>query len=326
MSEGRWAANLAKLSHAELVAIAAKGCVGDSATALFASACLGAVLPAWCVNDVLLSPDIIQHLFMPLPIAANLPAVCSAWRNGWPQQLRTRRALRPVPCAQPADVAGLVFTMEAGGSRLLLENANSEPNIVLFDSNMDRIGSFDRYARVLHVSSDGSTACLRCYPDEENNELHIVSLPGFVTIKRVQVPNWYLHGGTVSAGSLYCSGSFEDDDGKIKYGVVVFDYATLERQHSWTVGFVTGALAVHNDEVYVGRSRYAGATTTPAISVFTKYGVPLRTIEIGTGEVRGLLFHDERLYATDYAQRVYVMTGSGSAAEPGTVPAMKPRL
>jgi len=50
---------------------------------------------------VLLSPDIIQHLFMPLLLAANLPAVCSAWRNGWPQQLRTRRALRPVPPSPP---------------------------------------------------------------------------------------------------------------------------------------------------------------------------------------------------------------------------------
>jgi len=45
MSEDRWAANLAHLPHAELLAIAAKGCVGDSAAALFASACLGAVLP-----------------------------------------------------------------------------------------------------------------------------------------------------------------------------------------------------------------------------------------------------------------------------------------
>ena len=66
---------------------------------------------------------------------------------------------------------------------------------------------------------------------------------------------------------------------------------------------------MHNDLVYVGRNNrpYRPPEADPGtVFVFTKAGAPLRTIEICAGVPRGLLIHKERLYVTDFTQRVHV--------------------
>lgn len=55
-------------------------------------------LPAWCVDSVLLSPDLLPHLIDSLSIVDGAAAsVCSAWSAVWLAQLRRRRYIHPVP-------------------------------------------------------------------------------------------------------------------------------------------------------------------------------------------------------------------------------------
>ena len=52
-------------------------------------------VPEWAVTSVLLSPDLIPHLFASLEAKDCAAArVCKAWRQGWVDTLHLRRGLR----------------------------------------------------------------------------------------------------------------------------------------------------------------------------------------------------------------------------------------
>ena len=97
MSEGRWTARLAALSHDDLLAIAAKGCVNSRITAQFADAVIQP-LPEWAVSSVLQSPDLIMHIFAELDPEELTSAgcTCSLWRGARDRTLSSRRTLGPV--------------------------------------------------------------------------------------------------------------------------------------------------------------------------------------------------------------------------------------
>ena len=54
-------------------------------------------LPAWCVDRVLLSPDLLPHLVDSLSLDdCGAAAACSAWAAEWTALLRRRRYIKPV--------------------------------------------------------------------------------------------------------------------------------------------------------------------------------------------------------------------------------------
>jgi len=55
-------------------------------------------LPAWCVEGVLLSPDLLPHLIDSLSLDDHAAAAaCSMWASEWGSLLRRRRYIQPVP-------------------------------------------------------------------------------------------------------------------------------------------------------------------------------------------------------------------------------------
>jgi hypothetical protein len=73
-----------------LVGVKARMCRVD---ALMAEA---VPLPSWVLSDVLLSPDLLTHLFAPFELEDHaMASVCSAWREAWQASLRGKHVLMP---------------------------------------------------------------------------------------------------------------------------------------------------------------------------------------------------------------------------------------
>jgi len=88
---------LAKLSHAQLVELAAEACEGSRELKNKADALIAQVapLPSWCV-DILLSPDLLLQLFSSLGLSEHAAAgVCSTWSRAFSRQLRRLRYINP---------------------------------------------------------------------------------------------------------------------------------------------------------------------------------------------------------------------------------------
>ena len=88
---------LTKLSHAQLLELAAAGCEASSAVKNMADAMVAEVapLPSWCL-DILLSPDLLPVLFNTLrPSECAAASVCSAWAHAYARHLRRCRYVCP---------------------------------------------------------------------------------------------------------------------------------------------------------------------------------------------------------------------------------------
>ena len=97
---------LAKLSHAQLVELAAEACEGSRELKNKADALIDQVapLPMWCV-DILMSPDLLPQLFSSLGLSDHVAAsVCSTWSRAYSRQLRRRRYIDPRRVRRLADV------------------------------------------------------------------------------------------------------------------------------------------------------------------------------------------------------------------------------
>ena len=97
---------LAKLSHAQLVELAAEACEGSRELKNKADALIAQVapLPAWCV-DILMSPDLLPQLFSSFGLSEHAAAgVCSTWSRAYSRQLRRRRYIDPTRVRRLADV------------------------------------------------------------------------------------------------------------------------------------------------------------------------------------------------------------------------------
>ena len=97
---------LAKLSHAQLVELAAEACEGSPEIKNKADALIAQVapLPSWCV-DILMSPDLLPQLFSSLGLSDHAAAgVCSTWSRAFSRQLRRLRYVHPTRERRLADV------------------------------------------------------------------------------------------------------------------------------------------------------------------------------------------------------------------------------
>ena len=123
---------LAKLSHAQLVELAAEACEGSPELKNKADALIAQVapLPSWCV-DILMSPDLLPQLFSSLGLSDHAAAsVCSTWSRAYSRQLRrccyidptSLRWLANVPnkpnglCMLPGGVLAISSSGHVGGS------------------------------------------------------------------------------------------------------------------------------------------------------------------------------------------------------------------
>lgn len=156
-SLARVAARLEMLSRAELLDIAARGCVENKEVCRYADVLLAkrAPLPEWAVERVLLSPDLLEHVVSALPLVdLSSAAVCSTWRSIWARSLKVRRVLRPSRRSAEADLGLPWKSFAPEGARpesmLVLPGwGGSEPVVCL---------GYSMPPRVVHVLVDTEVA------------------------------------------------------------------------------------------------------------------------------------------------------------------------
>ena len=102
------ASRLAVLSHQQLVGLVVSACEDSPALKNRADALVAEAkpLPAWCVEEVLLSPDLLPSLMATLGPAEHAAAsVCSAWAAAYARQIGKLRWV--LPTVQRTISAGL---------------------------------------------------------------------------------------------------------------------------------------------------------------------------------------------------------------------------
>ena len=101
MLADRYRARLASLDHEALVSYAAELSFAHrhEADALLAK---HSPLPTWARDEVLLSADLLPHVFATLQMKDGAAAsVCQAWKAAWVATNDGRRGLRPVALPAP---------------------------------------------------------------------------------------------------------------------------------------------------------------------------------------------------------------------------------
>ena len=101
MPADRFRARLASLDHETLLSYAAELSVAHrhEADALLVK---HSPLPVWAHDDVLLSVDLLPHVFATLQLEDNAAAsVCQAWKAAWVATNDGRRGLRPIALPDP---------------------------------------------------------------------------------------------------------------------------------------------------------------------------------------------------------------------------------
>ena len=127
------AIRLDALTREELIELAASGCAADAQIALRADALIAQrkPLPSWCVDGVLLSADLLPHLFNSLSLRdCAVAAACSMWAAEWAAKLRREGYIDPEATrrielnAKPKGVAkmpdGSLCVADDRSNRLLL--------------------------------------------------------------------------------------------------------------------------------------------------------------------------------------------------------------
>ena len=314
-SEGRWASRLAHLSHDELVAVAAKGCAANRATARAADERLSVScpLPEWAIRDVLLLPDLVVNILSYVdPFNAAVPLTCSSWRDGWKQMLCQTRVLHPMPCSH-ADIGfENVFSMGVAGEELLVEThcgSAGRDNVIRFldrDMKCTRSPSLRR-PRVVYVNNEAGIVYLReelASGNASNDVVRARRLPGLQLLaespeRRVIDCGAGSKKWIVGIVEEETDSEYEDETYSETLLVLYEPDTLLERGTaplSHTLGSNSATLAMHNDEVFVGH--YDGKISVHSIVNGSGFEF-LRTINVRRcTPVDGILSHDDRLYVT----------------------------
>ena len=183
MSRSRMSpSRLAKLSHAQLVELAAEACEGSRELKNKADALIAQVapLPLWCV-DILMSPDLLLQLFSSFGLSEHAAAsVCSTWSRAYSRQLRRRRYIDPTRVRRLADVPlypnGLcmlpggvlaISSGEDGGEavKFVAVRSDSDPQALAAcraSSLAARRFGAGGQLRGLALTNDGLLACYAC--------------------------------------------------------------------------------------------------------------------------------------------------------------------
>ena len=172
---------LAKLSHAQLVELAAEACEGSRELKNKADALIAQVapLPAWCV-DILMSPDLLPQLFSSLGLSEHAAAgVCSTWSRAFSSQLRRCRYVDPTRerrltdaperpnglCMLPGGV--LAITSGEKGSatvNFVAARADSDPQALAACRASSLATKRFRWPVGMARTNDGLLACNHDYP------------------------------------------------------------------------------------------------------------------------------------------------------------------
>ena len=300
MSNDRFRARLANLDHETLLSYAAELSVAHrhEADALLVK---HSPLPAWAHDDVLLSVDLLPHVFATLQMKDNAAAsVCQAWKAAWVATNDGRRGLRRGLDFPVRDVFrlgdGAVSAVKLPDGNLLVSKADKPNSIIVDPSSMKTIredvqGCF-RYATA------NEFGLFRTF-----NEGRLLQRYDLDTFTMTHEYSGHRHADfdcptTTSApgGLLFTFGRRFDTDGFfVSSEIVCFDARTLEARN-WF-----GSFNHSHDMVAVGNELFVLFHCSKTIKVFSLAGSFLRSFGIDCRAViplfkNHLQHFDGRLY------------------------------
>ena len=320
-ADERYHARLAQLPQEVLLELCSKIVTENAATRRTAEEVLSQhqPLPAWAIQEVLLSPDLLLHIFPFLEVPDVAAArVCRPWRDAWNATNETRRWLRlaaPEPLApdfHPDATTGMAALPEGKGifvcgsdkaepARIVdsdLRTATELPHLPILPSShasctASHLGLFvgvggadGNDTRLCRYELDGFTLAAEYIPTPEE----------FPAEDPEDDPEIYIHEGydclTLANDMLFAVGFRDDSEDEI----ICFDARSLTVRCTFGRGVFTGGcygLAVVGDELY------ATDKGSDCIKVFSFAGVHLRDITGPFIRPKYLVHFGGRLYVSE---------------------------
>ena len=253
-------------------------------------------LPAWCVESVLLSPDLLPHLIDSLSLDDHAAAAaCSMWAAEWGSLLRRRRYIQPVPrlieinhivknpkCLTEMPDGKLCVSdtlpltgRPRGGLRFMTAQFKAVPDSSawagLINADMRRpFGVLVHEEALLVVNTHNSSS-----------HVHRLRMTDGVELARSPIVNFPSE--MTNAGNLL----FVPSDEKIS----VLDIRTLELRNTFGDFENVFDCAVHNDELYVADGYERGK-----LFVCSLDGQPRRIVDGDFGRPMSIRIRDDRIY------------------------------
>jgi len=311
----RWSARLSRLSHTQLLQLAAAGCSASAGVARVANEWLAADQPKWI--DVLLCIDLVPHFFASLELsdAACAGRVCSVWRDFVRHKLRRDRKLHLLPTTE-LGAARPSLNSAAAGDLLFMSgvfnmNGLFNNSAWVLDRNMAVVNTIPDASRVLGTTHDK----LFCYSSSDANGPAVTaySIPEVVSQATVIIKGFdTLNAGAIGSGWLFVCGELAEEEWEevegleyvLSNAICRLQADNLDRTLEWTLEFEpSAALAVQNEALYVGNQDVRGT------SVFTLDGDPLRTFQLpDLGIPNSIVFREDRLYVATDERQIFVLS------------------
>jgi hypothetical protein len=306
MPADRFRARLASLDHETLLSYAAELSVAHrhEADALLVK---HSPLPVWAHDDVLLSVDLLPHVFATLQLDDNSAAsVCQAWKAAWVATNYGRRGLRPIALPDPDLLLSgdMNLAVELPDGNLLVQKYGSYHHITrILNPTMQTIASISSLFAGSYPFNSAVASDLGLFVVCETPRYAVLRRYNLDTFKMTHEYEsaqyeqmFYI---TLAPGELLFALGRDIIGAEENEEMVCFDARTLEVRHRFGRGTfsnpgVYGMVAVGNELFVLDTDTYKNLTT---IKVFSLAGLLLRSIDIGNCVYPFQLYHfDERLY------------------------------
>ena len=273
-------------------------------------------LPAWAVDRVLLSPDLLAQIMRRLELEdSGAAAVCRVWHNEWATTAQHRRRLSPAHLPEPDfDLPTLCLASTPGGERLFFACRSgdwpSPERIVAVDDQMrtvhERSLGEDQSCISMAASSDSLFLVTASF---DGLELQRIELNGFTVAARILLQVSHL---AVSPHGLLFGSS------ALTTGIFYIDAQSLAPSPEFganAIDTMVTAMAVVDGGLYVADVRRG------ALQIFSLGGQHLHEIQGGWCMPRALTFAAGRLYLAESlseeqtaaeGRRIFVLTPEGN--------------
>ena len=299
-------------------------------------------VPEWAVNDVLMSPDLLQHILGNDSLNAwdcAAARMCRQWHDTWAASVEQRRGLSDCYQLDFGDNTpyGLLTSTHCGLLCWITDSLSVDEQVHLYQRQEHGRGVGLLRTVQLPVGMHQTELCCM-----SSTRLYIgrfqtcisVDLTSGAVVATCDHDFDALFGLAMFGDKLVATGRNDEHSN----GLLVLNSTTLELLVKVTPiadGFVTRALAVGGDEIYVGMDMImegygndhgthhetvaaavaaAAVATQPAICVLTRTGETARQLRGHWESVDQLCFVNDRLYLSEEARRngrIFVVTPQG---------------